>query len=64
MKPRIAHAGPVPGPSEQAERCPHCLQVYVLEVGTYCAVCDEPICPFCVLEVKGEVVCPACHEED
>lgn len=56
--------GAVPVPGEAAERCPHCLQTYVIEIGAWCVACDEPICPLCTVEVRGETWCPACHAEE
>ncbi|MCD6007978.1 MULTISPECIES: hypothetical protein [Halomonadaceae] len=47
------------------EECPFCLRRYHVEAGYYCMHCDQPICPFCVVELREsrETVCPDCREE-
>jgi hypothetical protein len=38
------------------ERCPVCLQVYVLEMEVRCVNCDGPHCPLCQ--------CTTCEAEE
>lgn len=49
-----------PGP----QRCGRCLQGYHVEMGYYCAECDGPVCPACVVTVveRRLVLCPECAE--
>lgn len=48
-----------PGPDE----CEFCSRSFYLEVGYYCAICDRPVCPACVITVfEGQLVsCPDCR---
>ena len=48
-----------PGPVQ----CQFCLQAYRSECGYHCGDCDRPLCPVCVVTVRGrrEVICPACR---
>ncbi|HJL17580.1 MAG TPA: hypothetical protein RMH99_18090 [Sandaracinaceae bacterium LLY-WYZ-13_1] len=39
------------------ERCPRCEQLYAYELEVHCVRCDLPICPFCVVRVRGEPTC-------
>jgi DNA-directed RNA polymerase subunit RPC12/RpoP len=45
--------------------CDYCLATFHLEMGYYCADCDRPVCPVCVLAARDRraVVCPECHTE-
>lgn len=45
-------------------QCPCCLQFYEIDLEYRCGTCDEPVCPFCVLEVAvGQgLLCPICAE--
>jgi DNA-directed RNA polymerase subunit RPC12/RpoP len=47
-----------PGP----ELCEFCLHTFQVEAGYYCADCDRPICPVCVLQIRERhsVSCPDC----
>ena len=50
-----------------SETCPHCLRRHHVEVGYRCAVCDGPMCPFCVVTVRRTEtvhVCPDCSPPD
>ncbi len=65
MKAQARHPGEPawwsePGP----ERCGHCLHCYYVEMGYYCAECDAPVCPACVVTVleRRLVLCPGCAE--
>lgn len=49
-------------PGQTAESCPHCHQSYVYELEVRCVDCDGPMCPLCVVELRGRVEtwCPGC----
>lgn len=49
-----AEAGP--------DECSFCLRAYYVEVGYYCADCDRPVCPVCVVtRFEWQTVsCPEC----
>lgn len=44
------------------EECGFCLGPYHVELACYCAECDQPVCPLCVVVIRGEcrVLCPEC----
>lgn len=49
------------GDVNATQTCPFCLQLYPYEVEYRCVQCDEPVCPFCIVEVKLEQrCCPSC----
>lgn len=50
-----------PGP----DYCEYCRHTFCVEVGYYCADCDQPICQHCVLSIREEhkVVCSHCIRE-
>lgn len=50
---------------DPSENCPHCREGYVYELELRCVECDGPMCPLCVVQVKGAVghICPVCHAE-
>lgn len=45
------------------EQCEFCLQSFYQESGYYCADCDRPVCPVCVIALREHKVtrCPQCH---
>ena len=45
--------------------CEFCQHTFYVEVGFYCADCDRPICPVCVVTVHGQegVTCSECSSE-
>lgn len=45
-----------------SESCTFCAASYQIEAAYYCAECDRPLCPACVVEVfmTRRVVCPRC----
>lgn len=45
-----------PGPDE----CEFCHRPFHVEVGYYCADCDRPVCPVCVVTVRDCIACPEC----
>ncbi|MDM7916936.1 MAG: hypothetical protein ACE15D_03075 [Candidatus Eisenbacteria bacterium] len=51
---------------EGTERCPHCLQLHVLEQEYRCVLCDGPVCPFCVVIEEGaqDILCPSCSDAE
>ena len=47
--------------SDGDEECPHCGQLYIVEVEFRCPECDGSLCPHCkVVHVEGHHVCPDC----
>jgi hypothetical protein len=47
------------------EECPHCGQLYFLEVEVRCTHCDGPTCPHCrVRHREGHLICPGCVESE
>ena len=44
------------------EVCGHCLQRYAYEIEYRCSWCDGPLCPMCVVYIRGtrRPVCPEC----
>lgn len=55
---------PAPGETAaQQEQCPACLQLYRYELEYRCVLCDEPLCPLCVMRVRETWACPGCAEE-
>lgn len=52
---------------EGDETCPTCLQLYALEAQVRCVDCDQPFCPFCIVEVRAQPLlhrCGDCSESD
>ena len=46
------------------ESCSVCLQDCGRERGYVCVVCGQPLCPFCILVVSGEILCLSCADEE
>lgn len=48
-----------PGP----DHCAFCLHLYHGEAGSHCSLCDRPVCPGCMIEIRAirGIVCPECH---
>lgn len=46
----------------ETERCPRCLQLHAYEATVWCARCDGPVCPFCVVRTREsrELTCADC----
>lgn len=44
------------------ETCPFCTGRLHVEVLSFCADCDRPVCPTCLVE-ESRVLCPECAEE-
>ena len=47
------------------EHCGFCLQRYAYELEVFCALCDRPMCPLCVVHehVEAQRFCPDCATE-
>lgn len=73
-KARVSKSSAPPGKSSEplwwlapgSATCDFCLRTYHFEAGYYCAICDRPVCPLCVMEIHDTRIihCPACHMED
>lgn len=50
---------------EGPESCPFCDSRLHYEALLYCADCDRPVCPTCLVEhlESRSVLCPECHDE-
>jgi hypothetical protein len=49
--------------TEGEEECPHCGQLYFLELELRCSACDGPSCPHCKVRLaEGRIVCPECAD--
>lgn len=46
--------------AEGSDECPHCGQRYAYELEARCMHCDDPMCPVCMLRVRGQTRCPRC----
>ena len=48
------------------ESCDFCAHRFAIEVAYFCADCDRPVCPLCVMRVvsRGELLCPECAAQD
>ena len=55
---------PSPGPAWWDEAgpdvCEFCQHAFHVEVGFYCADCDRPVCPVCVITLSSRAACPEC----
>ena len=63
MKPTHHRVEPLHWWSEAGpDVCEFCLHTFRMEVGFYCADCDSPICPACVISSRERhvSVCPGC----
>lgn len=46
--------------AQGTDHCPDCAQTYAYELEARCVDCDAPMCPFCVVMVRGHRRCPTC----
>lgn len=45
------------------EECPHCGQLYYIELEFRCPDCDRAVCPHCKKKhAQGHYLCPECVE--
>lgn len=42
--------------------CDFCLRAFHEETACYCAYCDRPVCPLCIVVIRQFVICPQCQE--
>ena len=60
---KMGHARQEEKTVPEQEQCPACLQLYFYELEYRCGLCDEPVCPLCIVRIEQRWVCPACTEE-